>query len=376
MKRYTGKLIALLVCMALMLGVAVAAGLAPGDSLITKDYLDNTYIPNTVEQGTQQAQSDLDETYAQVEQTLEVLAEEYLSHVGAGQGGGYSWNYGRRTYNAYDQINLETGAGVLLEAGRVRLNHEGAVVDVTAGESVPSGTVLAAGHRYLVAEETQAQLTVESDAARLALEGMFHSADSGRETTPFTDIYVDDWYRDAVGKAYRLGLFSGTGDGTLFAPHVKLDRAMMMTVLFHLAGDPDEERFSVTKTFPDVKKGEWYESYVCWAGEQGISAGYGDGSFQPLKTLTRREVVQFLYNFGISYLELELTERTDLSGHAGADVLRADGWGEEAMSWAMAVGVIDRLDPNAHPERAEVAAIVAAFAEKYQLGRHRSETGA
>ena len=376
MKRYTGKLIALLVCMALMLGVAVAAGLAPGDSLITKGYLDDTYIPNTVEQGTQQAQSDLDETYAQVEQTLEVLAEEYLSHVGAGQGGGYSWNYGRRTYNAYDRINLETGAGVLLEAGRVRLNHEGAVVDVTAGESVPSGTVLVAGHRYLVAEDTQAQLTVESDAARLALEGTFYSADSGRETTPFTDIYVDDWYRDAVGKAYRLGLFSGTGDGTLFAPHVKLDRAMMMTVLFHLAGDPDEERFSATKTFPDVKKGEWYESYVCWAGEQGISAGYGDGSFQPLKTLTRREVVQFLYNFGISYLELELTERTNLSGLAGADVLRADGWGEEAMSWAMAVGVIDRLDPNAHPERAEVAAIVAAFAEKYQLGRHRSETGA
>ncbi len=376
MKRYTGKLIALLICVALMLGVAVAAGLAPGDSLITKGYLDNTYIPGTVEQGTQQVQSDLDETYAQVEQTLEVLAEEYLSHVGAGQGGGYSWNYGRRTYNAYDQINLETGAGVLPEAGRVRLNHEGVVVDVTAGESVPSGTILAAGHRYLVAEDTQAQLTVESDAARLALEGVFHSADSGRDSTPFTDVYVDDWYRDAVGKAYRLGLFAGTGDGTLFAPHTKLDRAMMMTVLFHLAGDPDKERFSVTKTFPDVKKGEWYESYVCWAGEQGISAGYGDGSFQPLKTLTRREVVQFLYNFGISYLELELADRTDLSGREGVDVLRADGWGEDAMSWAMAVGVIDRLDPNAYPERAEVAAMVAVFAEKYQLGRHRSEAGA
>ena len=236
MKRYTGKLIALLVCAALMLGAAVAAGLAPGDSLITKSYLDDTYIPDTVEQGTRQAQSDLDETYTQAEQTLDTLAEEYLSRVGAGQGGGYSWSYERRTCNAYDRINLETGAGVLMEAGRVRLDHEGVVVDVTAGESVPSGTVLAAGHRYLVAEDTQAQLTVESDAARLALEGVFHSARSGRETTPFTDIYVDDWYRDAVGKAYRLGLFAGTGDGSLFAPHMKLDRAMMMTVLFHLAG--------------------------------------------------------------------------------------------------------------------------------------------
>lgn len=376
MKRYTGTLIALLVCVAVMLGVAVAAGLAPGDSLITKSYLDQTYIPNAVEQGTQQAKSDLDETYAQVEQTLDALAEEYLSMAGAGQGGGYSWNYQRRTYNAYDQINLETGAGVLMEAGRVRVSHEGVLVDVTTGESVSSGTVLVAGHRYLVAEDTQAQLSVESDAARLALEGVFHSADSGQETTPFTDIYVDDWYRDAVGKAYRMGLFAGTGDGTLFAPRLKLDRAMMMTVLFHLAGDPDEERFSVTKTFPDVKRGEWYESYVCWAGEKGISAGYGDGTFQPLKTLTRREVVQFLYNFGISYLKLELTERVDLSGYEGIDTLRRDGWGEQAMSWAMAVGVIDRLGPDEYPQRADVAVMVAAFAEKYQLGRNRLEPGA
>lgn len=372
MKRYTEKLIALLVCIGLTLGVAVAAGLAPGDSLITKSYLDSTYIPDVVQQGAGQAKDDLDETYEQVEQTLDALAEEYLSQVGAGQGGGYSWNYGRRTYGAYDQISLETGSGVLVEAGRLRLDHDGVVVDVTTGGAVSSGVVLSIGHRYLVAEDTQAQLVVESDAARVAVEGVFYSADSGRETTPFTDIYVDDWYREAVGTAYRLGLFAGTGDGSIFAPHMKLDRAMMMTVLFHLASDPDEERFSAQKTFPDVKKGEWYESYVCWAGDQGISAGYGDGSFQPLKTLTRREVVQFLYNFGISYLDLRLDERKDLSGCAGVEILRADGWGEQAMSWAMAVGVIDRLDPNAYPERAEVAAMVAAFAEKYQLGRHPS----
>ncbi len=376
MKRYTGKLIALLVCAVLMLGVAVAAGLADGDSLITKSYLEQIFMPSAVEQGVQQVKTDLDTTYEQVQQSLDTLAEGYLSQVGAGESGGYGWGYERRTFGAYDQINLETGSGVLVEAGRLRLTHEGTVVDVTTGESVPSGTVLTAAHRYLVAEDTHAQLTVESDAARLALEGEFYRAASGRDTTPFTDIFVDDWYREAVGTAYRLGLFAGTGDGSLFAPHMKLDRAMMMTVLFHLAGDPDQERFSVTKTFPDVKKGEWYESYVCWAGEQGISAGYGDGSFQPLKTLTRREVVQFLYNFGISYLDLELAERADLSTYAGVDVLRADGWGEDAMSWAMAVGVIDRLDPNAYPERAEVAVMVASFAEKYQLGRHRSEAGA
>ena len=118
-------------------------------------------------------------------------------------------------------------------------------------------------------------------------------------------------------------------------------------------------------TFPDVKEGEWYETYVRWAGQQGISAGYGDGNFRPTQTMTYREVVQFLYNFAISYLKLELPERADLTGYEGVDILRADGWGEDAMSWAMGAGIITALKPDDHPARADVAVIMAAFAQKY-----------
>jgi len=216
-----------------------------------------------------------------------------------------------------------------------------------------------------VAEETQAVFTVESDAARLAVEGEFFLQTSGEKSSPFTDVTIHNDYRDAVRLVYERGLFAGTGDGSVFAPAVKLDRAMMMTVLFHLAGDPDEERFAATMTFPDVKEGEWYETYVRWAGQQGISAGYGDGNFRPTQTMTFREVVQFLYNFAISYLKLELPERADLSAYEGVDVLRQDGWGEDAMSWAVGAGIIEQLKPNEYPTRAEVAVIMAAFAQKY-----------
>jgi hypothetical protein len=260
-------------------------------------------------------------------------------------------------------ITLETGSGILVEAGRVCVNHNGALIDVTTGKTLASGSVLTLGHRYLVGEDTQATFLVESDAARLGVEGAFFVLESPVTATPFTDITIYDPYHDAVNEVYTKGLFSGTGDGSLFAPQDLLNRAMMMTVLFHVAGDPDAERFAATNTFTDVPEGEWYTSYVSWAGEQGISAGYGDGTFKPLKTLTRREVIQFLYNFGISYLKLDLAERADLSGFEDVAVLKE--WGYDAMSWAVAAGIIDSLRPDEYPNRGEVAVIMANFAKTY-----------
>ena len=365
MKRFGKKAAVLLICAVLMAGGVLAAGLGGEDSVISLSFLEQDFIPRAVTQGVERIKGYLDETFLSVSDVLDTLTDGYLHRAGAGETGGYSEAYARRTFHARDELTLDTGAGEILEAGRVLLTHTGTVVNVTTGQAVPSGGVLDVNCRYLVAEETQAVFTVESDAARLAVEGEFFLQKSGEKSSPFTDITIYDAYRDAVRSVYERGLFAGTGDGSIFAPNVKLDRAMMMTVLFHLAGDPDEERFGATMTFPDVKEGEWYESYVRWAGQQGISAGYGDGNFRPTQTMTYREVVQFLYNFAISYLKLELPERADLTGYEGVDILRADGWGEDAMSWAMGAGIITALKPDDHPARADVAVIMAAFAQKY-----------
>lgn len=364
-KSHTKRIIAGAICVLLLVGTVIATGLGSDDSLISLSYLEQIFIPKVVDEGTKKVNAAQDAAYDEAQAALDGLAAGYLAQAGVGENVGYSTNYARKSFALHDALTLESGSGILMEAGSLKLTHTGTVVDVTTGQTVESGSSLIAWHRYLVAEETQAQLLVESDAARVAVEGEYRIDLGGETVTPFTDITIHQWYHDAVNRAYRMGLFAGTGDGSIFAPEVKLDRAMMMTVLFHLAGDPDEERAAATIQFPDVPAGEWYESYVRWAGQQGIGAGYGDGAFRPLNTMTRREVVQFLYNFGRSYLKLELPERADLSDYDGVNILRADGWGEEAMSWAVATKIISELRPNDHPGRGEVAAIVAAFAEKY-----------
>ena len=365
MRHFGKKAAVLLICAMLLVGGVVAAGLGGEDSVITLSFLEQDFIPRVVTQGTEKIKTRLDEAFLSVRDVLDTLTDGYLYRAGAGETGGYSEAYGRRTYSARDVLTLNCGSGLIPEAGRVLLTHSGTVINVTTGQEVASGVALDLNCRYLVAEDTQAVFVVESDAARIAVEGEFALQKSGEPASPFTDITIHDTYREAVRMVYERCLFAGTGDGSIFAPGVKLDRSMMMTVLFHLAGDPDEERFSATMTFPDVKAGEWYETYVRWAGQQGISAGYGDGNFRPTQTMTYREVVQFLYNFAISYLKLELSERADLSAYEGIELLRQDGWGEEAMSWAVGAGIITQLKPNEYPARADVAVIMAAFAQKY-----------
>lgn len=360
MNKFGKQALVLAACaLALAAGAMAASGSPTGESLVSLSYLNETYIPQVVEEGSVQAEERLDAVYFNALEELRLLAEQQPGETRTL----YSAAYTRQTLSLADRLVLPSGSGLLLEQGSATVSHEGMVVDVTAGQALSAGDRLTTGHRYLVAENTQATFTIDSDAAKVAVEGGYTLARSGVSATPFTDISIHDWFHDAVQTVYFHNLFAGMGDGSLFVPEERMSRAMMMTVLFHLAGDPEEERAAAQATFPDVPEGEWYTSYVSWAAEKNVSAGYGDGTFQPNKYMTRQEVVQFLYNFARSYLGLELTGQADLSGFDDAD--QVDVWGMSAMSWAVDAGLLTALRPQDLASRAEVAALLANFVEKF-----------
>jgi hypothetical protein len=41
--------------------------------------------------------------------------------------------------------------------------------------------------------------------------------------------------------------------------------------------------------FTDVSTGDWFHDFVCWMYDNGLSAGYPDGSFKPTNNITRAE---------------------------------------------------------------------------------------
>ena len=100
---------------------------------------------------------------------------------------------------------------------------------------------------------------------------------------PFTDVSTSDWFYDDVAFVYKNGLFSGT-DSRSFSPNASMTRAMLVTVLYRLEGEPTVTGRS---SFTDVRSGAYYEKSVIWAAANGIVTGTDRTSFSPDAKVTR-----------------------------------------------------------------------------------------
>ena len=94
---------------------------------------------------------------------------------------------------------------------------------------------------------------------------------------PFTDVSTSDWFYDDVAFVYKNGLFSGT-DSRSFSPNASMTRAMLVTVLYRLEGEPTVTGRS---SFTDVRSGAYYEKSVIWAAANGIVTGTDAVHFSP-----------------------------------------------------------------------------------------------
>lgn len=103
------------------------------------------------------------------------------------------------------------------------------------------------------------------------------------------------WYYVPVYWAVGRGYTSGMGEGT-FQPNANLTRAQAVAFLYKLYGSPDVS-YLPEVNFSDVPKSAWYYTAVRWAVGHGITSGYGSGTFQPNKNCTRAMIVTFLMNY-------------------------------------------------------------------------------
>ena len=143
-----------------------------------------------------------------------------------------------------------------------------------------------------------------------------------------------------------------------FAPHMELNRAMMVTILHRIAGEPPVEG---APAFADVPAGVCCSDAVVWAAANGSTNGGSANLFAPTKPLTRAELVIFLYRFA-GVMGYDRTAATDLSGYTDASLV-LDSFAGEAFAWAVAEGVIKGtsdtpLSPAATTTRAQVCLMV------------------
>lgn len=354
MKKYLRPL-GLILAFLLLTGGTYAA--LSGDSLISLRYLQNTFFPSAVQTGAAAADQVLQKTYDDAKAQLDAANE--------GESGNYSDTLQRQEWPDGQIITLSTGAGFLLLDGSANLVHTGAVIDVTAGVEVASGSTLTLNHHYLVGENTEAAVTVRSGQAAIGLQGSYRLTAGKSQHTPFYDVSQSDWFYTPVGYAYEKGLFSGM-DANHFSPGAPMNRAMLMSVLHRLAGSPAP---IAQLSFQDVAGNSWYAQAVLWGASQGITSGTGNGKFSPDGQVTREQAVAMMYNYAVKYMGLGAETGADLNRYA--DLNRLSSWAKPAMAWAVEQGIVSgvtngsalTLDPQRNATRAEMATMLRAFCE-------------
>lgn len=360
------KILAALVLSAVMICglAALAVGGSPGDPLISLSYITDTFLPRLTADAGQRADEAARADYEAALGSLDAVHAVYAARAGLLEG---DWTYcdlyERRGYQRSDVIRLTPGSGVLfLEGTASALADGGELVDVTGAAAAASMEHLIPGHRYLAGENAIVSITILSDAAYLAPQGYSCAALSGIAALPFTDLVSTSWYYDYVHYVCNAGLFHGVSE-TQFSPAAFMNRAMLATVLYRLAGSPVLPGESGV-SFTDVSAGSWYETPVTWAAAGGIVNGMGGGLYMPDSNVTREQMAVMLHRYAAGYAGLPVTAAGDLSGFPDAD--RCSDWAKSAVSWAVGAGIIGGrtdgvLDPGGTATRAEVAAMLQRF---------------
>lgn len=171
----------------------------------------------------------------------------------------------------------------------------------------------------------------------------------------FVDVTEENWFRDPVDFVTARGLFSGTSTA-LFSPNQSMNRSMLATVLYRLAGEP---AVSSRTAFNDVSADQYYADAVAWAAQNGIVSGTNANRFSPNAAITREQLAAILYRYaGTPSASGSLDHFKDAS--------EVSDYAATAMQWAVKQGIISgrgdgALDPKGSASRAEVAQMLMNF---------------
>lgn len=281
------------------------------------------------------------------------------------------WTYTGGGYNppvTYYTLRFETGGGSDVPSVREAYNT---YIDLT--KYVPTWR----GHTF-IGWYTERSLMNKVSGVYLTKDMTVYAGwrvdeNPGTGANPFTDVSEKDWFYGDVMFVYENGLMLGTSK-TLFSPYGTATRGMMATILWRMEGSPAPKG---KNSFTDVEAGKWYADAITWTAENGIFAGYGKDKFGPDDPITREQLAAIFYRYA-DYKGYDLTVKGNLDKFKDAD--KITDYAKTAMQWAVGSGLVkgksgNLLDPQGTATRAEIAAMLHRFIEKYELVQGKAPGG-
>ena len=285
----------------------------------------------------------------------------HWTYIGGG-GGGYNPPV------TYYTLRFETGGGSDIPSVREAYNT---YIDLTKYVPTWRGHTFIGWYSERSLTNNVSGVYLTKDMTVYALWRVDENPNTG--ANPFTDVSEKDWFYGDVMFVYENGLMLGTSK-TLFSPHGTATRGMMATILWRMEGSPAPKG---KNSFTDVEAGKWYADAITWTAENGIFAGYGKDKFGPDDPITREQLAAIFYRYA-DYKGYNLTVKGNLDKFKDAD--KVTDYAKTAMQWAVGSGLMkgksgNLLDPQGTATRAEIAAMLHRFIEKYELVQGKAPGG-
>lgn len=299
MKKYLSILIAPLLVLTLS---ASAVGGGSDDPVISREYLENTYLPSLLSQLREDTGGELSGTYAGgLFKLSQVVAAYNMNRQAADTS--YRQTSGSVRFKTGDIITLAAGSSIMPEKANSLGSESDGLVNVSEGTGVEQGDWLAQSSNYMASQDG-AQIRVIALTTQLVITGSY-------------SVSVSDSadYNSAADALYTLGLFKGDSSG--YALERAANRTEGLVMFLRLLGE-EQTALSYTGSHPFDDVPSWADRYVAYAYSKGYTKGVSDTRFGAANTLALRDYLTFIMR------ALEYSEQTDFSWQtAGEDAVRA-----------------------------------------------------
>lgn len=174
---------------------------------------------------------------------------------------------------------------------------------------------------------------------------------SFRASATFSDVPSTSYFGKAVNFLCNNGITNGVNSST-FNPSGSLERAMAVTMLYRVAGEP---YVKIASKFSDIDSGAYFFNAVRWASYHNITNGITASEFGPHLYLTNEQAITLLYRFVEKYVGRHKSAgvSNDIPSQYRSQWA---SWSQPAAKWAYANGILskttDILKPSVYCTRA------------------------
>ena len=220
-----------------------------------------------------------------VEADLGVTGEVTVDPVRVGDVAEVTWTVENAGDDDATGVEVETPAGpwaigTLAAGASVQRTDEVTITEAGTTDLSAEVTAVLEGDPAPGDESATVQVTVEPAC----------------DAEAFTDVDDTNPFCDDITWLIDRGVTTGFEDGT-FRPLVGTTRQGMAAFLYRDAGSPDGPTPACdAEAFTDVDETNPFCGEITWLADQGITDGFGDGSFRPQVVVSRQAMTGFLYH--------------------------------------------------------------------------------